>query len=347
MTEIFISHSTMEKVLANYLADWLQSNFHGVDCFCTSRPPDIPPGTEWFDHIRERARSSGLCLSLLSPDSCASAWIQFESGLVAGAGSEKILVPTLYGGIIDSMIPRTMHAFQYLHLTRPATMEAFLSEHLLGGTPLTQGQEYVDFVREMPPDVERLMSFGELGLLSSGVIETTRQGRTTLSPDSSSVDFPRRVGQRCLVAVRARLVPRRVRYINHWKCGFTLVRKDVRQPHGHFQFHAGCHHGISSWSVYPTEDHHPPMNIPAKLHLEEACEIQIWLTSDGLFAACVGIDSDSERTLIRSDTGENIWRLRSDAWDAFRLEAWADDAPFQIDVDALEIDMAGPEVSAA
>jgi len=41
---IFISHSTLEAELAKYLATWLQENMANVQCFCSSRREDLPPG---------------------------------------------------------------------------------------------------------------------------------------------------------------------------------------------------------------------------------------------------------------------------------------------------------------
>jgi hypothetical protein len=66
-----------------------------------------------------------------------------------------------------------------------------------------------------------------------------------------------------------------------------------------FEFHCGCHEGLNTWSVYDSENPQVPINIPAKLHVEDLYTLQLWLSEDGWSAGCVGIDNDGKRTVIR------------------------------------------------
>ncbi len=244
--KVFISHLSLEESLARYLGEWLEKHFHGVKCFCSSRPFDLPPGEQWFINIRQEASGSYICLVLLSPHSSENVWLHFEAGMVLGAKPENKLVPVLYGVFSAKDIPPTLIHHQALFLNKSESFNAFLAKTFLGERLPQLLQNHDNFIQNMPQEILRLLKYGHLGLLSKGTINTETYGSRVLNDGNDRITFPKDDNKGRAISIRTTIIPRRMSSLQRWKFGVALSKNSKN----YFQFHCGCHDGITTWSIY-------------------------------------------------------------------------------------------------
>ncbi len=321
------------------MASWIETAIPDVTCFCSSRPADLVPGTEWLKEIFEKSTSSDLCLLMLSPDSALNLWVHFEAGLSLGAKISNKAVPVLYGGITPTTMPSTIRHLQALDLKSQPSFASFVSTRFLNRKSPKEDQTHASFINNLSEAALRLLKFGRLGLLEAENIKTQTIDQVTLSPDDSEIVVPRVADEGHVVSVRAEIIPRRQGSFEHWKFGIKLrTSPDQNNNDRLFQFHAGCHQGLKSWTIYFSQIPQVPINHPARLDNETLCSLQVWLTRDGWRIGCIGIDSFGNRTLLQTDRSDDLWRLSSNIWSDIIVSGWADGGPFQIDIQRLEID---------
>ncbi len=136
-----------------------------------------------------------------------------------------------------------------------------------------------------------------------------------------------------LVSIRLQFVPRIVGNISQWKLGIRLQSPSMRRV---FAFHAGCHDGQSTWTLYALPQQMAPFNLPADFQMDRPATLELSMSEDGRFAACSGVDSNSERPILLNQQGENMWRL-ADSWDAAIVSGWADGHPYRVEVERIEL----------
>lgn len=339
MSKVFISHSSVEHNLANQMASWIESVFPEVSCFCSSRPADLVPGSDWLKAIYDNSTNSDLCLLMLSPDSAQNLWIHFEAGLSLGAKITNKAVPVLYGGITPETMPSTVRHLQALDLNSAHSFEAFISERFLNNIAPNDKQKHASLISGLKEPALRLLRFGRFGLLESDNINTQSIDPVSFTEGNSEIVILRNTAEGNVVSVRAGIIPRRQGPIEHWKFGMKLRTKpDQNNNDRLFAFHAGCHQGLKSWTIYFSQIPQVPINQPAHLDNEATCSLQIWLSKDGWKIGCVGIDSFGNRSLLQTDHSDDLWRLSNNNWLDIIVTGWADGAPFQIDIQNLEID---------
>jgi hypothetical protein len=292
---------------------------------------------------------------MLSPYSTNNSWLHFEAGMVSGAeiAENKKVIPVLYGGITKNCVPPTVQHLQYLFLEEQDSFDAFISEHFLNKEKPSSEQNRSSFTKEMSEHVKRIQKHGMFGswpfkdIIGSSPSNNIVTYPYTISPltdrrGQDSVTFKRyndsvTVGQ--VVAVRISIIPRRRGSMQDWKFGISFCRQEKENdPKRIFQFHAGCHAGLNSWTVYFTPFDDVQVNEPARLETELTCGLQVWLTPDKSSVACVGIDNKNAYEVITNDRGEDLWRLYDNSWTDIIISASANGNPFQIDVVDLEID---------
>ena len=100
MPRLFISHSSVESILANQMASWIETAIPDVTCFCSSRPADLVPGTEWLKEIFEKSTSSDLCLLMLSPDSALNLGFILRLVYLLGPKSATRLYLSFMGALL-------------------------------------------------------------------------------------------------------------------------------------------------------------------------------------------------------------------------------------------------------
>ena len=78
---VFVSHTHEDADFARVLKEWLDETFLGaVECFVSSSPESLGPGTDWPELLKKNLQNSSLSLVLLSPGSLARPWLNFEAG---------------------------------------------------------------------------------------------------------------------------------------------------------------------------------------------------------------------------------------------------------------------------
>lgn len=340
MPKIFISHSSVENNLANQMATWIDTVIPDAKCFCSSRPADLVPGSDWLKELYENSTGSDLCLLMLSPDSALNSWIHFEAGLSLGAKISNKAIPILYGGMAIAALPTTLRHLQALDLNDADSFEAFVSSRLLNGVALSPKQTHSSFIENLSEPAKRLLRYGRLALLVTENITTQSFNPISLVEGNDEIVISKGRDEGQVISVRAEIIPRRQGPIEHWKFGIKLrIEPNQNDNDRLFQFHAGCHQGLKSWTIYFTQIPHVPINEPARLDTETSCTLQVWLSRDGWYVGCVGIDSFGNRALLQTDRAEDLWRLGNNNWHEIVIAGWADGAPFQIDVQSLEIDI--------
>lgn len=87
MADIFISHSVVDKELANYLCDSFEAR--GLSCWIA--PRNIVPGTEWAESITQAISDCSVLLVIYSKNSMRSSQVAKEIGMADRKG--KYIVP--------------------------------------------------------------------------------------------------------------------------------------------------------------------------------------------------------------------------------------------------------------
>ena len=329
---VFVSHSSQESELAAYIANWFENtSSKKIKCFCSSRPDDLPPGEDWLKEIHDRSKGSNFCLLLISPESSKSDWIYYEAGLVFGANSKNKVIPVLYGGMGMTNLSKTLRHIQVLSLQDEAQFDAFVSKNF--SEEINHGH-YKNFIGEMPELLKRQLSYGPSSLLIKKQINTMAGFPRTITSEKDLLKIDRNNDLGELSSVRILFMPRRINHIQHWKIGLNIKNQGTQV----FHFHAGCHLGLNSWTIYFSHFVDHPVNQPAHLETEKECGLQMWFDEKRNFVKCVGIDSDGKKISLSNDRNEELWPLTIKNWDEIEVCGWADDQKFQVDLLNLEID---------
>lgn len=108
---VFISHITEEKAVALELQRYLRLAFgEGFLVFVSSDPRSIGGGRAWWNHIRQNLKTVKVVLVLLSNESAAREWINYEAGV--GGGAEACVIPVAIDGYSLSQFDFPLKGFQ-------------------------------------------------------------------------------------------------------------------------------------------------------------------------------------------------------------------------------------------
>lgn len=122
---IFISHISEERELAECLKKWIDVLFLGdFDVFVSSDHTSIRLGKEWMEQINSALSECGIMLILCSPTAITRPWISFE----LGCGWIKTIptIPICHSGMTPAALPLPLGLLQGLCIA-----EAQFLEHLL------------------------------------------------------------------------------------------------------------------------------------------------------------------------------------------------------------------------
>jgi hypothetical protein len=87
----FISHIGAEAPVALALQYYIQKAYPSdFPIFVSSDKRSIPGGEGWWQHIRDSIKERQIVLVLLSDESAANEWINFEAGVGDGGGAKII-----------------------------------------------------------------------------------------------------------------------------------------------------------------------------------------------------------------------------------------------------------------
>jgi hypothetical protein len=127
MADIFISHIHEEAIAAEgvrrYLADF------DLDAFLSSENWELRLGERWFDRITDELKAANIVILMLSPNSVARPWINFEAGWAWG--QDKVTIPACFGGLEVGSMPRPYSDLQGVQLDTGHTRLVFDCYHYL------------------------------------------------------------------------------------------------------------------------------------------------------------------------------------------------------------------------
>lgn len=132
---IFISHASDDKDLADCLKQLLETEFLGVSCWVSSNPAAIPMGKAWFSEVIKEITKADIMIVLLTPQSVNRMWVGFEAGMfwekvTSGSNLEQKISPpkifVLTTGL--SNIPSPLDQLQSGVLSVSSNLEVFIDE---------------------------------------------------------------------------------------------------------------------------------------------------------------------------------------------------------------------------
>lgn len=142
--KLFLSHSAVDKDLAEYLELEVRRSIFSIDVFRTTRVGQIKAGTEWFNFITKQLRQADCFLILLTEGSMSRPWICFETGAAWFGG--HCFIPVMAGDLKADMVPEPLRSLQLLSLE--STEQASQVFRELGGE-LKDPDEFVIRIREL------------------------------------------------------------------------------------------------------------------------------------------------------------------------------------------------------
>lgn len=112
MADIFISHIHEEAEAAKALNNYLKG--YGLKGFLSSDNWQIHAGERWFERITQELEQAKIVILMLSRQSVARPWINFEAGWAWSKG--KVTIPACFGGLTPGDMPRPYSDLQGLSL---------------------------------------------------------------------------------------------------------------------------------------------------------------------------------------------------------------------------------------
>jgi hypothetical protein len=117
MANVFISFIHEEQRIAEAVQELLKGHLchhlpKGV--FLSADDWQVFAGEIWLDRVRQELREASVIVLMLSPDSVARPWINFEAG--AAWLADKALIPVCFGGLAKGQMPKPYSGIQGLDL---------------------------------------------------------------------------------------------------------------------------------------------------------------------------------------------------------------------------------------
>ena len=108
---VFISHITEEKEIAQELKKLVESSFLGmIEVFVSSDGASIRRGQRWLEGITNALKKCDVEIILASPESVKRPWVNFEAG--AGWIREIPVIPICHSGMTPSKLPPPLGTLQ-------------------------------------------------------------------------------------------------------------------------------------------------------------------------------------------------------------------------------------------
>jgi hypothetical protein len=126
-SEVFISFIHEEEPVAEGVAALLETFLAPV--FRASDRFDVVAGERWLDRIESELKAARVCVAMLSPQSVARPWVNFESGAIWIRGVP--VIPVCFGGLVIDRLPKPYSNFQAVQLPDDARyLLASVAHHL-------------------------------------------------------------------------------------------------------------------------------------------------------------------------------------------------------------------------
>ena len=176
---VFLSHLTIEKQLAEVLQQAVTRDFIGlIEFFVSSDTTSIPVGEKWLDKIVDALARSDLHLVLCSPEAVKRPWINFETGAARQRGTR--IVPICHSGLSPKQLPVPLSEFEPVQASdREDLLKLYkhIASVLGSGVPDARLDELVTDIRAFETEYQgksALAAACEIATTSVGVIVSPR-----------------------------------------------------------------------------------------------------------------------------------------------------------------------------
>ena len=125
--KVFLSHIHEEEDVAQYLKEKIEKYYLGtINVFVAGDLRSIEAGDDWFSKIVEGIKESKMVFILVSNESAARPFINFEAG---GAWlNGKRVIPLCHNGMIPDSLPEPMRRLQAVNLCMPDKVEGLFKQ---------------------------------------------------------------------------------------------------------------------------------------------------------------------------------------------------------------------------
>lgn len=114
--KIFISHIHEDAPVARLLGKYIEQAFaKALETFVSSDEKSIILGDRWLNRIEEALKGSSIAIVLVSPNSVARPWINFETGAAWIQGAR--VIPACIKGMKISALPEPLKSLQACDIT--------------------------------------------------------------------------------------------------------------------------------------------------------------------------------------------------------------------------------------
>lgn len=146
---IFISHISLEGIIAQRLKDAIAADFGGqVEFFVSSDLESIALGDKWFATICDALRRADMLFVLCSRESISRPWVNFEAG--AAYLKDIPVVPICHSGLQPDELKMPLLAQQGLVLNEPKQLEKlYLSIQKMLHLPYPPKRNFIALARAL------------------------------------------------------------------------------------------------------------------------------------------------------------------------------------------------------
>ena len=138
---IFLSHITVESVLADALRKHLIHDFIGlVDVFESSDRYSIPAGAKWLGEVTQALQRANIHLILCSQEAIGRPWIQFEAGAAHLRGIP--IIPICHSGLTAAHLPVPLSESEAVQVSDPDDLKNLYQQI---AAALQSDIPYIDF----------------------------------------------------------------------------------------------------------------------------------------------------------------------------------------------------------
>jgi hypothetical protein len=117
MADVFISYIHEEQRIAEAVQAFLKQNLQRLvprGVFLSADDWQVFAGEIWLERIRQELQEASVVVLMLSQESAARPWINFEAG--AAWLANKALIPVCFGGLTKGHMPKPYSGIQGLDL---------------------------------------------------------------------------------------------------------------------------------------------------------------------------------------------------------------------------------------
>ena len=150
MAEVFISFIHEEEIVAKAVQEVLRYHLKRP-VFMSADVWQVLAGEIWLDRIAQELEEAHVAVLMLSAESVARPWINFEAG--AAWLTHKIIIPACFSGLTKGSLPKPYSSIQALNLPEDvyylvASVAGHLAPPQMAPLPFRPDGQEVQMVRD-------------------------------------------------------------------------------------------------------------------------------------------------------------------------------------------------------